>query len=276
MDFSRIYPDVREQYDSPLKQSQAVMLRMLKILHFLCEKNDIKYFLTGGTCIGAIRHQGFIPWDDDLDIGMTRDNFNLFREKVVPHLPFDIFYQDIETDPYYTQCHHADARLRDKYSKYIHLDGEIINWHDGLQIDIFIYDKAFLPIKATNVITNYLIKKVYNNTEKRERILTYISKSIFEKLLVYNCNWMQDLGMLKRKFGKTYIYQKEIGEYLMVKFEDMEAYVLVGYDTILRRQYGDYMKLPPKEKRVSTHTVKVDPFNPCDHKEVLYWNERNK
>jgi len=77
---------------------------MFKIFDYLCNKYDIKYFLTGGTLLGAIRHQGFIPWDDDLDVGMTRENYDKFVHYAVPKLPQDIFFQTPETDPHYPAC----------------------------------------------------------------------------------------------------------------------------------------------------------------------------
>src|SRR5438034_296812 len=116
MDFNNLFPDEREQGDNRLKQCQSVMLRMLKILDYLCTKHEISYFLNGGTLLGAIRHKGFIPWDDDLDIGMTRDNYEKFIQFAVPELPPDIFFQNDETDLYFPSCHIIEAKLRDRYS----------------------------------------------------------------------------------------------------------------------------------------------------------------
>ncbi len=120
INFSVLFPDEREKDESPLRQCQLVMLRMLKIFDYLCMKHDIKYFLTGGSLLGAVRHQGFIPWDDDLDVGMTRDNYEKFSKYAVPELPEDIFFQNQHTDIYYRKTSNVDARLRDKYSSYKH------------------------------------------------------------------------------------------------------------------------------------------------------------
>lgn len=274
INFEKLFPDKREEYETVIEQSQAVMLRMLKILHFLCIKHDVQYFLSGGTCIGAIRHKGFIPWDDDLDIGMTRVNYNKFRKKVIPDLPKDIFYQDTNTDKGYPHCFYVDARLRDKYSSYTRLDGGKNKWHDGLQIDIFVFDQAYIKNKYINVFLNIFINKFTKNDSKRESVLSTITSNINWVTLVYSCNWQQTLGMLKKKYGTVYILQEEISKYQLVPFEDMEAYVLVEYDAILRRQYGDYLKLPPKNERRSVHNVEVNPFMPCDHEEILFWENR--
>src|SRR4051794_22868922 len=98
MNLEDLFPDERERGGTSLRQCQLVMLRMLKILDYLCIKYQIKYFLTGGSLLGAIRHQGFIPWDDDLDVGMTRDNYEKFMQYAVQELPDDIFFQNEETD----------------------------------------------------------------------------------------------------------------------------------------------------------------------------------
>src|ERR671920_2056782 len=97
IDFNTLFPDVREKGENRLKQCHLVMIRMLKILDYLCTKHDIQYFLTGGSLLGAIRFKGIIPWDDDMDIGMTRENYEKFVQLAVPELPKDIFFQNDET-----------------------------------------------------------------------------------------------------------------------------------------------------------------------------------
>src|SRR5689334_13900011 len=134
MDFEHIFPDERERGETPLRQSQLVMLRMLKIMDYLCTRHNIEYFLTGGTLLGAIRHQGFIPWDDDLDVGMTRENYEKFEKLAVPELPNDIFFQNVNTDPFYPKYREAEAKLRDKYSRYTRKEAleKRYKWHNGI------------------------------------------------------------------------------------------------------------------------------------------------
>ena len=160
MDFDTLFPDEREKGETRLRQCQLVMLRLLKIMDYLCSRHGIQYFLTGGTLIGAVRHKGFIPWDDDLDIGMTRENYEKFVKYAVPELPNDIFFQIRETDKYYPAYHCVDAKLRDKYSSYIREESERnrYKWQNGIQLDIFVYDKAFLPNKFLIYALNRAIK----------------------------------------------------------------------------------------------------------------------
>lgn len=270
MDLNILFPDVRESGATPLRQCQLVMLRMFKIFDYLCNKYEIKYFLTGGSLLGAIRHNGFIPWDDDLDVGMTRENYELFLEKAVSELPTDIFFQSDETDKFYPPGDFVEARLRDKYSSYNHLNTKNNKWHEGFQIDIFVYDRAFLPHNFLIICQNILLT-ILNNNKRRGKVLTWISKySPFS--LVYASSYLKNFGLLN--FG-TYISHDEYSNIIKHKFEDTEASIPQGWHTYLKRQYGDYMKFPPEEKRIANHNVVPQPFTPCDHNESLTWATRN-
>ena len=275
-EFENIYPDMRTSAKTLIRQCQLVMLRMLKITHYLCEKHEIQYFLVGGSLLGAIRHNGFIPWDDDLDIGMTRENYEKFVKYAVPELPRDIFFQTDETDPGYPSCGYVEARLRDKYSSYKDRDAKPnTNTDQGLQVDIFVYDNAFLPDNRLIILENLFLKAISRTNKERTANVKRISK-YFPVRLVYASSYLQKLGMWK--FGGNYIKRNEIVSVVRTKFEDMEAYIPIGWESCLKRQYNDYMKLPPLEKRQGHHITgqMADPFIPCIHKEVLNWKERQK
>lgn len=268
MHFDQIFPDNRETGETRLKQCQLVMLRMLKILDYLCNKYDIQYFLTGGSLLGAVRHQGFIPWDDDLDVGMTRENYEKFVEYAVPQLPKDIFFQNRETDPHYPYIEMVEARLRDKYSSYATSNNK---FHEGLQVDIFVYDCSFFSNRFLIIVEN-IILGLLSSDRRRAQVLKWIEKySPFSH--VYASSYLQNLGMLKR-LG-TYKTREEISRLIRTPFEDMEVYIPTGWDKFLKRQYGNYMKLPPVEAQMGHHSKDLpDPFVPCNHKDILYWKEK--
>lgn len=272
MSFDEIFVDNRESGETKLRQCQLVMLRMLKILDYLCAKHDIEYFLMGGSLLGAIRHQGFIPWDDDLDVGMTRKNYEKFLEKAVPDLPNDIFFQNQATEQNYPKCHIVEAKLRDKYSRLNHPTLTKFGIHDGLMLDIFVYDRAFLPHNVFILMMNRGIVHVARKKGHltRRKIVKFVEKwSPFP--LVYSNSYINDFGQLN--LGHHYMTKKEITNLVRTKFEDMEVLVPALAEACLKRQYGDFMKLPPVDKQKGHHSDLPNPFVPCDHKEILHWDK---
>jgi lipopolysaccharide cholinephosphotransferase len=271
MDFDIIFPDEREKGENRLKQCHLVLTRMLKIMDYLCTKHDVKYFLTGSSLLGAIRFKGFIPWDDDVDIGMTSENYEKFVQYVVPELPYDIFFQCDETDPLFPACQINDAKLRDKYSSYIHAKSR--KWQDGLMVDIHVYYRAFLSNITFMFLLNGFLKFLWyhkpQGSKKRANVLKWIAR--YSPIpLVYSDNEIHNLKTWKSG-KKDYFHKKEISKLIKVPFEDMETWIPVGYDAFLTRQYGDYMN----DNRPRQHGIDLpNAFKPCDHKEILHWKDR--
>jgi lipopolysaccharide cholinephosphotransferase len=276
MIFNDLFPDNREQGETRLRQCQLVMLRMLKILDYLCSKHQINYFLTNGTLLGAVRHNGFIPWDDDMDIGMTRPNYEKFLRYAVYELPNDIFFQNVETDPYYPPYYRVEAKLRDRYSSYTRSEEkkQKYKWHNGIQVDICVYNKAYLPHNFCIYLLNKSIKVLgkSNSDKKRARALKLIAK--YSPIpLVYSTSGICSLKTLKRE---THFFKGiEISTLIKTRFEDMDASIPVGWESYLKRRYGNYMQLPPVEKQKGHHSADLpDPFTPSEHSESLYWKDR--
>jgi len=112
------------------------MLRMLKIIDYLCRKHNLHYWLCFGTLLGAIRHKGFIPWDDDLDICMMREDYEKFIKIAQKEFPDDLFIQTRETDPLYDYLP-LPCKVRDKKSLIIAEGMTDKKYHQGLFVDIF-------------------------------------------------------------------------------------------------------------------------------------------
>lgn len=275
MNFDQLFPDEREKGESRIKQCHQVMLRMFKILDYLCTKHDIKYFLCSGTLKGAVIYNGFKPWDDDFDVGMTRDNFEKFAEKAVPELPHDIFFQTPETDIYFPSCHRVEAKLRDKFSSYGALENEENSrYHNGIMLDLLVFDRAYLPHNFFIYLLNRSLKFLFHQKGNRPRatVLKWLAKySPFS--LVYSNSYIDGRKMISR--GANYFKEREISTLIKTNFEDTEAFIPLGWHGYLGRKYGDYMKLPAPEKQKGHHSANVpDPFTPCDHTEILYWKEQ--
>lgn len=125
---------LNEQQRAELKKCQ---LEMLKAFAAVCEKLGISYFLDGGTLLGAVRHKGFIPWDDDIDVGMLRADYERFFAEGQALLPEHYFIQNISTDPQYTANF---AKMRDSRTTYIETTLGRKRINHGVFIDIFVLD----------------------------------------------------------------------------------------------------------------------------------------
>ena len=127
--------DNREKGETPLRQMQLVELRLLKIVDAICSEYGLTYYMHWGTLLGAVRHKGFIPWDDDIDLWMPIDDYNRFQVVAKDALPEDVFLQSMKTDPLYDL---PWIKLRDAYSSaytdQMKFDSGV---HVGMSLDIF-------------------------------------------------------------------------------------------------------------------------------------------
>ena len=157
-----------------LRKVQLVQLDIAKEVDRICKKHNIKYFLVGGTLIGAVRHKGFIPWDDDLDIGMLRSDYDKFFEIAQKELYKKYEIVDWKIDPYYP---HPMAKVVKKGTIYRESKRRD-NGNHGIWIDIFPYDKV--------------------STNEFERNFTYFELKIIRSLIRAKCNyqtWISQSGI---------------------------------------------------------------------------------
>jgi lipopolysaccharide cholinephosphotransferase len=258
--------------DLSLRDAQMIMADILKDVHELCEKHGIKYFLDAGTLIGAVRHKGFIPWDDDVDIGMPREEYNKFLEIAKKELPRHLFLQTFETDEYYN-VYPTPCKVR--YNNTMFLENgaeENHKMHNGIFIDVFPYDslpKHRYTYKIQRTLS-YNILKSFKRLRDMPEHLSFKNKITFSfyrlvvkmfpnkrRLKVFDClvKWndpkSEYMGYGVDTYWSEYVYKKsDYFDLTKLEFEGKYFYAPKNYDAILTELYGDYMTMPKVEDRV--------------------------
>lgn len=261
-----------------IDEQKKIQLNMLKYIKSICEENSITYFLGGGTLLGAIRHKGYIPWDDDIDIMLPRKDYNKLKN----------VFNDLKNEEYkllsYENCdsyYYPFAKIVNTKTKLIEYNQEEIE-ELGIYIDIFPIDEIPDEEKERKKVFKKFV--FYNRLLKcyKHKDFSYLSKSkisIFVKQILKSIinifklknNILNNIDKICTKYTNTntvacitgVYFEKEImpksyiSDYVMVEFEGEEFKAPIGYDEYLTKHYGDYMKLPPKEKQVSNHNTKV-------------------
>lgn len=147
----------------------------------MCDKLKLKYFVIGGTLIGAIRHNGFIPWDNDIDIAMPREDYEKFIKLGQKHLKKNLFIQTYKTDPNYLQNY---TKIRDSNTTFIESNVKKHNINHGIFIDIFPLDTLYKFNKIKLKLLNYQITKQYSIPEKRSfknKLILTISNILYKR-----------------------------------------------------------------------------------------------
>ncbi|MGN0033211.1 MAG: phosphorylcholine transferase LicD [Candidatus Limimorpha sp.] len=246
---------------------RKIMLDILKDVTAFCDANGITYFLSCGTLIGAIRHHGFIPWDDDIDIDMPRNDYERFIELYSQKGKYAICSPyDKNSMFFFTKVY--DERTVKKE--------EIIRHHDynpiGVDIDIFPIDGQPDDFEKFKKDTNFrhrlfglflLSLKPISKLSLKVTMLSIISHLIGWRRLLntyiksakkYNYSTSSNVGFISPYSQYNNRHHKDIFEKkIKVRFEDGEFWIPEDYDTVLTNIYGDYMTPPPLEKRTSTH-----------------------
>ncbi|MBQ8522133.1 MAG: LicD family protein [Clostridia bacterium] len=258
-----------------IKEIQRISLNILKYIDKICKENDIKYSLCDGTALGAIRHKGFIPWDDDIDIMMTRENYNKFLNLM-----------DNIKDPNY-KCLHFGKDFPNyfyNFAKVVDLNTyvEEINFprHKDMGIFVDVFPVDGIPKDKINKLTNKYCKlrmfhhfaatkkfvkssKGWMRTIPKFFMWTYCkvfgwkhfykkSENLLKKYPLKNC----DYAGIYCEYGKKEMIPKEMfNETILVDFEDEKFPILKEYNYYLTNVYGDYMTPPPENERQAHHII---------------------
>lgn len=265
--------------DAALIKLRGVMLELLDEFVRICEENNLVYFLTAGTLLGAVRHKGFIPWDDDLDVAMPRNDYEKFLD----------IYDRVDTSNYYVLSHRSPDNMvhhNKQFAKFckkgtVYAESNVNpDRYSGIYIDIFPFDKCllfFVPLQT--ILIRFLVKlhriKIHQSMSKK-KIMLFIGKIlcvffpmqcftvVLPKLLLWGNGFNTEYIS---SFAGAYGYKRETHRYdaifplTKIQFEGKYYCAPGKWDLFLKTLYGDYMKLPPVEERFCSHNPEYIIFN---------------
>lgn len=262
-----------------IRDIQIISLDILKFVTDVCERQGFKYSLIYGTLLGAVRHKGFIPWDDDIDIMMPRPDYERFLKYAESHIdtfyPYEIFNRNLNKDYLYSITRVSDSR-------YIIAKDDEQNCGMGIFIDIYPYDglgndyiNALYVLTQTKTTCNTMVDITRKKLKIDNRLnikgkATYLLTHYFNKLkgidyFIHNLehnisNYTYEsseyIGPAMWFFAnpEEVLFNKNLfNDLIKLRFEDGEFYAPAKFDEVLSQLYGDYLKLPPEEKRINQH-----------------------
>lgn len=263
--------------NNELKKVHEVEIEILDEIDRICKKHKIKYFLVGGTLLGAVRHKGFIPWDDDIDISMLREDYDKF---------IDICLNTNElSEKYFLHCDETDEnywlpfiKVRKNNTTFNEKFVKDYDTHKGIFVDIFPYDnfkkqKSFFQklrgFIVRNIADTIFCKKGFKKIENCRRktavkIMSLLSikrlKKIRDNLLLMSNN--KNTEYIVSLCGAYNVESETLKKDLIfplkkIEFEGKKYPCFKNPDYYLSRIYGDYMKLPPEDKRVTHLPVEI-------------------
>lgn len=259
---------------------QQTSLEIMQDIHEFCVANNIKYTLQGGTLIGAIRHKGFIPWDDDLDVAMPRPDYDRFIRTYKSEKGYEVFARDL---PDSTDVLMSYARVCDMRDTYV--DDTFYPWTNrkkGVWIDLFPldgvsddYEEAKKQHMKMKFVWSQGMSRRWRNApfwavkpfKKKLKLLAkkvlapFFSDTLFDRHneMCKAIKWGETEHYSNLAFMGYGIRERHrcavLDEVILWPFEDRQFFVMAGYDEALKEKYGNYMQLPPKEKQVRGHSI---------------------
>lgn len=249
---------------------QEKEFNILKVFIRVCEKLGLKYFLVCGSALGAAKYRGFIPWDDDIDVALFRDDYECFCREAPALLPTHFFLQNYKSDPAFPAIY---SKLRDSNTTCIEESVAKLSINHGISIDIFPLDGYPNDKKARDYLERkkaWLIRKLSISCIRNERWKEAIVKPLrilgfwkhteqtaasYESMIsawpVKSSDIIANHGNWQ---GRLDYHKKEIfGEGSLGTFEGLTVRLPADYDAYLKQKYGDYRQDPPPNKQISHH-----------------------
>ncbi|MBR5826619.1 MAG: LicD family protein [Clostridia bacterium] len=265
-------------YQGKLERIKQVEMDIIKEIDRICKANGINYFLVGGSLLGGVRHKGFIPWDDDIDIGMLREDYNKFKKICPGELSDKMRYQSYSQEP---QSHYIFEKIRLKETYFsTKFSNRFRDIENGIFVDVLVYDKTSnikllqkLHVKLIKIMSRVINVRWVNKPRKNihykaTKLLLPVMRLIpfrvyhwcFEAVLrMFNWNKKSKylIDGVGQNVGKGAFPISWFDEMTEIPYEDMTFSVPAKYDEYLRHWYGDrYMELLPISSRKSGHSLK--------------------
>ena len=259
-----------------VEELRRIQLDILKHIDEFCQEYGLTYFISGGTLIGAVRHKGFIPWDDDIDIMMKREDYDKLMKlyPVKDKSCYKLYSYEIDKNFPYPYAKMDDSRT--------FFDEEITDSYKmGVNIDIFPIDTISDDVNIQKAVVNKNKRWIQLMTLKRVPIkrgrslvknivlslshlvttfipYSYIVSRIIKNAISAKCENSSHQGCLVWGYGlKEIISRSALADSIRLPFEDCTFSAPKGYDTYLKALFGNYMELPPVEKRQTHHAFKA-------------------
>lgn len=254
-----------------LRHLQLTQLEILKVFDAFCRKNNLKYSLYAGSLLGAVRHKGFIPWDDDLDVCMTRAEYDRFIALWEKAPPTGYILQNKENSPAYWQ---SFSKIRKDHTTFLQEQREAGKYHTGIFLDIFPLDRMpngrlnqllfywrcmryqlltreFIPQKSPAVV-RFGSALILGCSPKSRRQRT--RQKLLKKITQLNKRDDLEIVAIENILSlRTHFSADMAKQYIDLPFEDSQFMCFADWDDHLHHKFGDYMQPPPEEKRVCPH-----------------------
>lgn len=263
-----------ENKEVSIKDIQAKMLNILVYFKDFCDNNGLKFVLCGGTCLGAVRHGGFIPWDDDIDVFMLREDYEKLEE---------LWAKNADTTRYSCvrsnesiNIHHSATEIKDNNTTFINKHSVDLDIHHGLMIDVIPVDgvgeskwQRFVQMVSSMVFCCFNFQRLPDHKGKLTYYATKIALGVIRSPKLRYKLWksaeksFSKFGTKNSKYVASFVEGATIMKlhFPTEWFENPEYLLFEGYsmpnpkdtDKYLTMNFGDYMQLPPKEDQVARH-----------------------
>ncbi len=254
-----------------MTELQKIEFEMLKEAVRICDELQLRYYLVCGSALGAVKYGGFIPWDDDIDIGLTREDYEIFISKAQAMLPRHIFLQNRKTDPKYP---HIFSKLRNSETSFFEKSVADFDINHGVYIDVFPLDGY-----PSDIAEQRLLEKEKTSCQKKLSCVFDLPrnfKATLGMLLRRACGYRRRTASIVDRYTAAisrysthdsaiicnhgnwqgrleYAAREQYGNGVMVSFEGLRVRVPEGYDEYLTQKYGDWRADLPEDRKVGHH-----------------------